>query len=169
MITAIKNWFKARREKQFAAYLREMEQRQKEKEADELKRQEELRESARALEKEKEEARHTSDEPWIAVKSQRVVNGAMEFELDWNPAMIRFLKENGFAGDDDQIIQKYLGALYREIYEDGKNDALDILKQSPDGNAKLIPLKGSLDQLTPINTNDLSPTYQNPIIGKKLN
>lgn len=126
-----KEWFKKRREKQFAEYVRQMEEQQKEKEVAETRKQEDLRTAAIALDKEKKTELHTSNEPWIEVKSGKVVNGAMEFELDWNPAMIEYLKQNGFTGDDDQMIQRYLGALYREMNEDGKNNALDILKQFP--------------------------------------
>lgn len=127
----LKEWLKKRREKQFAEYVSQMEEEQKEKDATETKRQQEVRAAAIALEEEKKTELRTSSEPWIEVKSGKIVNGAIEFELDWNPAMIEYLKENGFTGDDNQIIQRYLGAIYREMNEDGKNTALDILKQFP--------------------------------------
>jgi len=128
----IRNWFTRRRERLFAEYLRQIEEKRKVEEAAEIKRQEDLRIAALTVQQEQETARKESDEPWMRMISDKVVDGVAKVELDWNPAMIDYLRQHGFTGDENQVIQRYLGALCREMYEDGKNDALDILKQFPD-------------------------------------
>ena len=101
---------------------------QAEAEAEE-KRKAELIEAAKFLELQNEENKKNSDEPWIKVESSQVdTDGNIRMKLDWNPAFVRYLKnECGFSGDEDNIVQKWIGALYREIHVDSKNDALNIL------------------------------------------
>lgn len=51
-----------------------------------------------------------SEEPFLEVISESFseTNG-IELKLDWNEAMINFLKRNGYQGqDDDDIIEKYI-------------------------------------------------------------
>lgn len=64
-----------------------------------------------------DEARRTSTEPWVEIKSERLdpVKG-MVIELDWNDAFIQYLKENGITGrDEDTAVQKWIAMLYSEL------------------------------------------------------
>jgi hypothetical protein len=117
-------------EQQFDQYIAAKKAAEEKEEIDKAIRAEELKKAALALEEQRDLERKNSDEPWVRVESATVdASGVMSFKLDWNPAFIKYLKtECNFTGDDDRIIQQYLGALYREMHDDGKNTALDILK-----------------------------------------
>jgi len=73
-----------------------------------------------------EEARKLADEtlrasadPWVEIKA--IVHDpekGVQIELDWNEAFIKYLKENGYTGvDEEAIIQKYLIVLTQNIVE----------------------------------------------------
>lgn len=60
------------------------------------------------------------DEPWVDVKAAVIdpEKGA-KIELDWNDAFIKYLKDYGYTGvDENAIIQKYIAVLLRSITED---------------------------------------------------
>lgn len=104
--------------------LEEMAAEKKAQEEEQLRLKQEAEERvARELEAEKRakaEAREqmkNSDKPWVEVISmvEDPTQGA-KIELDWNDAFIVYLKNNGFTGiTDDQIIQKYIAVLLRNI------------------------------------------------------
>lgn len=99
-----------------------------EKEAAEKLEQEKRIEAAKLAQAEDDKKRKESDEPWINIESIEVDNnGNIKMKLDWNPAFITYLRTNGFDGDEDRMVQKWVGALYRTIYKDGSNDALNLL------------------------------------------
>lgn len=56
------------------------------------------------------------DDPFIEVMSQSFDEKAgIEMKLDWNPAMINYLKRNGYRGaTDDDIIMKYVSDMFNE-------------------------------------------------------
>ena len=61
--------------------------------------------------------KYTSTEPWVEIKSDTVdpIHG-IQIKLDWNPAFVQYLKDNGITGkDEDSIVQKWLAFLYEDI------------------------------------------------------
>lgn len=65
------------------------------------------------------EARQTSKEPWVEIKSDAIddVKG-IQIELDWNPAFVMYLRENGIsAKEDEAVVQKWLALLYKDLTE----------------------------------------------------
>jgi hypothetical protein len=64
-------------------------------------------------------ARWSSDTPWVElIGDQLDNNNRLQIELDWNPAFIRNLRENGFTGDtEDIIVQRWLGILTSQIVD----------------------------------------------------
>jgi len=103
----------------------------KEAEIAEAKRIEELKQAAIRLDEEKQQQLKNSDEPWVKLESIEMdINGNIAMKLDWNSAFIKYLRDNcNFQGDDDRIVQQYIGAMWREMYDDRNNEALDLLKQ----------------------------------------
>jgi hypothetical protein len=60
-----------------------------------------------------------SNEPWIDIMSEGVdpVRGIV-IGLDWNDAMIQYLKENGITGtSDEDAIRKYIAYLYEDLVQ----------------------------------------------------
>jgi hypothetical protein len=57
-----------------------------------------------------------SEQPFIEVISESFdEKTGIQIKLDWNPAMINYLKRNGYRGvDDDEIIQKYVADLFND-------------------------------------------------------
>jgi hypothetical protein len=103
----------------------------KEAEIAEGKRIEELKQAAIRLDEEKQQQLKNSNEPWVKLESIEMdINGNIAMKLDWNSAFIKYLRDNcNFQGDDDRIVQQYIGAMWREMYDDRNNEALDLLKQ----------------------------------------
>lgn len=61
--------------------------------------------------------RKEADDPFIEILSETFdeKTGKLEMNFDWNPAMINFLKRNGYRGsDDDEIIMKYVSDMFNE-------------------------------------------------------
>ena len=85
-----------------------------------------LNEKMAGMEKELKEyldmkKRKESEEPYIQIISQSFddTNG-LQMELDWNDAMINYLKRNGYRGlDDEDIIMKYVSDLFNEKVKNG--------------------------------------------------
>ena len=68
----------------------------------------------------KDEIAKYGDEPWVDVKAivYDPKQGA-KIELDWNDAFIKYLRDNGFTGaDENVVIQKYIAILLRNIVTD---------------------------------------------------
>lgn len=64
-----------------------------------------------------DDAHRNGTDPWIEIKSADFdpVKG-IHIELDWNPAFVQHLKDNGFkARDDETIVQKWLAFLYEDL------------------------------------------------------
>jgi hypothetical protein len=57
-----------------------------------------------------------SEDPYIQVLSESFdEENGLEIKLDWNPAMINYLKRNGYRGiDDDEVIMKYVADMFNE-------------------------------------------------------
>jgi len=70
-----------------------------------------------------------SSEPWVDVIGFTETNSGVRVELDWNDAFVIYLKENGVTGaDDEQIIQKWVALLLRDIadrMEERMSDSAD--------------------------------------------
>lgn len=57
-----------------------------------------------------------SNEPWVDVEGLITDGQGVGIELDWNDAFIDFLRAEGITGtDEDQIIQKYVTLLLRDM------------------------------------------------------
>ncbi len=71
-----------------------------------------------------------SAEPWVEIRAIVVdpKDGA-RIDLDWNPAFIVYLNNNGITGvDEDSTIQKYITLLLRDILdgmEEEKSNAFE--------------------------------------------
>lgn len=120
MIKAIKEWFRKRREAQFEAFIKQKEDAAKAEAA-------KLQEAINLALKQQEDSLKTSEEPWVKLESGELhPEHGIQLKLDWNGAFIDYLKKDcGFTGPDDEaIMQKYIGAVYKEIYESGNNEQL---------------------------------------------
>ena len=125
MIKRIKKYFEDRRNKQIEDYL------SKKAEAEAIEAAK-IKEAVDKVLKEQSEAIKTAEEPWIKLESGELhPEHGIQLKLDWNGAFIDYLKkECGFSGPDDEaIIQKYIGAVYQDIYESGNNDRLITLSE----------------------------------------
>ena len=69
-----------------------------------------------------------SDNPWVKIVGEEVdPKHGIKIELDWNDAFIKYLRRNGIDGaGEEQIIQKWLALLYRNIMEN--------MEEEDDGN-----------------------------------
>lgn len=70
------------------------------------------------LNEQEKKKRQLSQEPWIEIIGQTYdpETKQVSMEFDWNPAMIRMLRQNGYTGRDDQeIIDKYFKRLSDDI------------------------------------------------------
>jgi hypothetical protein len=61
-------------------------------------------------------AKKESEEPFIEILSQSFDEKlGLELKLDWNDAMINYLKRNGYRGyDDEDIVMKYASDIFNE-------------------------------------------------------
>lgn len=111
MIKFIKNWLTERRNKQFEEFL-------KQKEEENNKKTNELEQTVIQVLENRDKMKYESEEPWVKLESAELhPEYGIQMKLDWNPAFIKHLRiECGFSGDEDTVIQQYIGALYKEIY-----------------------------------------------------
>lgn len=125
------DFFRKRRERQFDEYIKQIKEREKIEAAVEFNRKKELEIIAAELIASREAELKNSDKEYIVVKGAEIDNnGIIKITLDWNDAFIKYLREQcNFQGDEDQIVQKYLGGLFKEIYTNSNNDSLNILSQ----------------------------------------
>lgn len=66
---------------------------------------------------EEDEARRNGPDPWVEIRSAVVdpVKG-IQIELDWNPAFVQYLRDNGMTGQDEEtVVQKWLAFLYEDL------------------------------------------------------
>lgn len=57
-----------------------------------------------------------SKEPWVDVTGWSEEDNGVRVELEWNDALIDFLKVNGVTGtDDEQIVQQWITLLLRDM------------------------------------------------------
>lgn len=135
------NWFKKRREQQFEEFLRIRKEQEQATLNAEIANKVALEAVAKELSDKQDKDLKESDTPWVKLESGTVtVDNAIELKLDYNPAFVSYLKQEcNFSGDEHQIVQKWLGALMREMFTEGKNDALDIFNQKDlDGKDQLV-------------------------------
>ena len=98
---------------------------------EELKEQKVYEEKEREIRREQEDIERAkyiammkeSDEPWVDfVGNVRDMEEGQRLEMDWNDAFIKYLRDNGIEGsDDEQVVQKYISLLLRDMtdkYED---------------------------------------------------
>lgn len=59
--------------------------------------------------------RKESDEPYInVISSNYSKERGIEMKLDWNNAMIKYLRSNGYNGiSDEEIIEKYMADIFK--------------------------------------------------------
>lgn len=57
--------------------------------------------------------------PWVEITGEAIDSDkGIRLALDWNNEFIQYLKQNGITGaDEEQIVQKYITLLYRELIE----------------------------------------------------
>lgn len=135
MFDGLKKWWNrneirlAQIEQQNEARMVEMEQKLASLAAAKEAEVEELRQEIEFARKEtaESEAKKNSDEPWVDVHSAEfTVERGVQIELDWNPAFIGYLKENGFKGKNEQIIvQKWLVLLYGDLITRLEEDSVE--------------------------------------------
>ena len=92
---------------------------------EELKEKKALEEKERQLRREQEDIERLnyvalmkeSDEPWVDfVGNVRDMKEGQRLEMDWNDAFIKYLRDNGIEGsDDEQVVQKYISLLLRDM------------------------------------------------------
>lgn len=60
-----------------------------------------------------------SQNPMVRILGESVSEEeGIKIELDWNPAFIKYLRKNGLtATNDEQLIQKWIAMLYRDLIE----------------------------------------------------
>lgn len=62
------------------------------------------------------------------IKSAYYENGQIIVETDWDDEFIEVLKQNGYTGSDEQIIQKYMVYLNKQVLlEMGEIDNNDFI------------------------------------------
>jgi hypothetical protein len=92
---------------------------------EELKEKEAYEEKERQIRQEQEDLERLkyvammkeSDEPWVDfVGNVRDMKEGQRLEMDWNDAFIKYLRDNGIDGvDDEQVVQKYISLLLRDM------------------------------------------------------
>ena len=82
-----------------------------------------------------DEARYTSSEPWIEIKSAEYNESkGIQIELDWNDAFIGHLKDSGITGrEDDIIVQKWLSLLYQNLSDKLESEVIERSTDSRPG------------------------------------
>ena len=59
-----------------------------------------------------------SPDPWVDIAGWVHTEAGVKVELDWNDAFVDYLRGEGLAGtDDDQVIQKWITLLLRDMTE----------------------------------------------------
>lgn len=87
------------------------------------RKKEEKEERAKYITKMKE-----SPEPWVDIIGWIETEQGVRVELEWNDAFVAFLQTEGVTGtDEDQIVQKWVAMLLRNVADDMGDKAV------PDG------------------------------------
>lgn len=90
--------------------------------------EERLRLAAEEKAREEEAAKmKASAEPWVEIKGivQDPARG-IKIELDWNDAFVKYLRQNGYTGaDDDTVIQRYIAVLSKQVADDMAEDMVN--------------------------------------------
>ena len=93
---------------------------------EQMQSEEEFKRQQRIDQNEAEKQAHTayvskmkeSSEPWVEVLGAVDTSQGVRIELDWNDAFVEYLRENGVAGIDDELImQQYITLLLRDMAE----------------------------------------------------
>lgn len=66
-----------------------------------------------------DDAKRNGVEPWVEIKSERIdpIKG-IQIELDWNPAFVQYLKDNGITGrDEETAVQRWIAMLYQNLMD----------------------------------------------------
>jgi hypothetical protein len=73
--------------------------------------------AAEELEKQKQDSRENSSVPWVEITGEEIdPNKGIKIELDWNSAFIKYLRDNGFDGaDDETVVGKWMVTLYGQM------------------------------------------------------
>ena len=57
-----------------------------------------------------------SDEPWVDIQGWVQTEQGVRVELDWNDAMVKYLRDNGVSGtNDEQVVQKWVTLLMHDM------------------------------------------------------
>lgn len=74
-------------------------------------------------------------EPWVSMPKihwDPLSNGKTFFELDYNEHFIAYLKKNGYSGEDDEVINRWLNDICTSISEEfGDTDSFILPTKRP--------------------------------------
>ena len=57
-----------------------------------------------------------SSEPWVDIQGWVQTEQGIRVELDWNDAMVKYLRDEGISGtDDEQVVQKWVTMLMHDM------------------------------------------------------
>lgn len=67
------------------------------------------------------EAKRRSSDPWVDVTSETIhEDGRIEIQMDWNDAFIKYLRQHGFKGANEEVlVQQWLASIQKEAEEGG--------------------------------------------------
>lgn len=124
MFKSLSNWWNRDkiRQAELEAMLIRLEDKLTEKEAALVEVKEELSNTSTELEvfrkqAEEDESRRNGTDPWVEIRSAVIdpVKG-IQIELDWNPAFVEYLRDNGMNGQNEEtVVQKWLAFLYEDL------------------------------------------------------
>ena len=78
-----------------------------------------------------------SNEPWFDFSSEEYNNElGFAIKTDWNSAMIKYLKANGFTGNtDEDIVHSYIRAVSLDVERRDNTDDFSDVPDTEDSNA----------------------------------
>lgn len=58
-----------------------------------------------------------SNQPWVTILGESIdEEKGLRIEMDWNDAFIKYLRQNGYTGaNDDAVVSNWLAQLYRHL------------------------------------------------------
>lgn len=106
------------------AELRSEEERKKA--IEEKKREEELKQREDYVER-----RKASSTPWVEIMGVSEKDGRVKIELEWNDAFVKKLREAGYQGNEDRIMQQYIAETAYSVANDLSDQGVDVGEEMP--------------------------------------
>lgn len=97
----------------------------------ELKDEENRKKEEERIQREKERKAHeeyiakmkSSKDPWVDIRGINQDDRGIKIELDWNDAFVKYLREHGYTGaNDEAIVHRYVAEVSYRIAEDMRVD-----------------------------------------------